>query len=170
MAIALTSCVISAPALSCPSASNSTVVAGSKKPAGTIVDIAGANPELSTLVKAVQAAGLVETLSGETLLTVFAPTNEAFAALPEGTLERLLQPENREALRKVLTYHVVPGALESKNLRSGRVKTVEGSLANLSATKDGVRVNDANVIVADVKASNGVVHVIDRVILPPNFN
>ncbi|MCU0548877.1 MAG: fasciclin domain-containing protein [Leptolyngbya sp. Prado105] len=94
---------------------------------GTIVEIAAGNSTFSTLVKAVQAAELTETLSGKGLFTVFAPTNEAFAALPKGTLEKLLKPENRDALRKVLTYHVVSGDLMAKDLRSGKVATVEGS-------------------------------------------
>lgn len=89
--------------------------------------------------------------------------------MPLGTLEQLLKPENRAALRKVLTYHVVPGALESKNLRSGQVKSVEGSPVNVQVANNQVRVNDATVISADVKASNGVIHVIDRVILPPDL-
>ncbi|MCY7277177.1 MAG: fasciclin domain-containing protein, partial [Phormidesmis sp. CAN_BIN44] len=135
----------------------------------TIVDIAASNPNFSTLVAAVKAAGLIETLSGQTQLTVFAPTNKAFAALPKGTLEQLLKPENREALRKVLTYHIVAGALKSNALRSGQVKSVEGSPVNVRVMNKRVRVNDANVISADVKASNGVIHVIDRVILPPNL-
>ncbi|MBM0744469.1 fasciclin domain-containing protein [Phormidium sp. CLA17] len=168
-AIALTSFSINLPVQAYPSASKSTSVQASAKQTNTIVDIAASNPNFSTLVAAVKAAGLVETLSGQTQLTVFAPTNEAFAALPKGTLKQLLKPENREALRKVLTYHVVAGALESTALRSGQVKSVEGSPVNVRVMNNQVRVNDANVISADVKASNGVIHVIDRVILPPNL-
>ena len=136
---------------------------------GTIVDVAASNPAFSTLVTAVKAAGLVETLSGKGPFTVFAPTNEAFAALPKGTLEKLLKPENREALRKVLTYHVVSGDLMAKDLRSGRVKTVEGNSVAVQVNKNGVKVNNINVIKADVDASNGVIHVIDQVLLPPNL-
>ncbi|MBR8832346.1 MAG: hypothetical protein N5P05_002291 [Chroococcopsis gigantea SAG 12.99] len=136
---------------------------------GTIVDIAAANPEFSTLVEAVKAAGLVETLSGSTELTVFAPTNKAFAALPKGTLEQLLKPENKEKLIKILTYHVIPGEVNSKSLRTGPVKTVEGSTVAVTVNKGKVKVNNANVIGADVDASNGVIHVIDKVILPPNL-
>lgn len=168
-AIVLTSLAIHLPAQACPSASRSVSVQASARQKNTIVDIAASNPNFSTLVAAVKAAGLVETLSGQTQLTVFAPTNEAFAALPKGTLEQLLKPENREALRKVLTYHVVAGALESKALRSGQMKSVEGSPVNVRVMNKQVRVNDANVISADVKASNGVIHVIDSVILPPNL-
>jgi uncharacterized surface protein with fasciclin (FAS1) repeats len=134
----------------------------------TIVDMAG-NPELSTLVKAVKAAGLTETLSSKTPLTVFAPTNKAFAALPKGTLEKLLKPENRETLRKVLTYHVVPGAAESQILQSGVAKSVEGSSINVQVSGIKIKVNKANVTLADVKASNGIIHVIDQVLLPPGL-
>ncbi|MGG6266354.1 fasciclin domain-containing protein [Leptolyngbya sp. AN03gr2] len=135
----------------------------------TIVDIAAANPEFSTLVTALKAAGLTETLSGKQPFTVFAPTNKAFAALPKGTLEKLLKPENRNLLRKVLTYHVVSGDLMAKNLRSGRVATVEGSRVNVRVGHGRIRVNNSNVVKADVDASNGVIHVIDRVLLPPNL-
>ncbi|KAM3106509.1 fasciclin domain-containing protein, partial [Phormidesmis sp. 146-33] len=135
----------------------------------TIVDIAAANPEFSTLVTAVKAAGLVETLSGSQPFTVFAPTNEAFAALPKGTLEKLLQPENRNLLRKVLTYHVVSGDLMARNLRSGRVATVQGSPVAVQVQNGRVRVNNANVVKADVDAKNGVIHVIDKVLLPPGL-
>ncbi len=137
--------------------------------AGTIVEIAAGNPAFSTLVTAVQAAGLAETLSGKGPFTVFAPTNEAFAALPPGTLETLLKPENRDALRKVLTYHVVSGDLMAKDLRSGRVATVEGSPVTVQVQSSGVSVNNANVVKADVDAKNGVIHVIDRVLLPPGL-
>jgi uncharacterized surface protein with fasciclin (FAS1) repeats len=134
-----------------------------------IVDIAAGNPELSTLVKAVKAAGLTETLSSKTPLTVFAPTNKAFATLPKGTLEKLLKPENRETLRKVLTYHVVPGAAESQILQSGVAKSVEGSSINVQVSGIKIKVNKATVTLADVKTSNGIIHVIDQVILPPNL-
>jgi uncharacterized surface protein with fasciclin (FAS1) repeats len=135
----------------------------------TIVDIAADNPELSTLVKAVKAAGLTETLSSKTPLTVFAPTNKAFAALPKGTLEKLLKPENRETLRKVLTYHVVSGAAESQILQSGVAKSIEGSSINVQVpnNKIKIKVNKATVTLADVKTSNGIIHVIDQIILPP---
>jgi len=136
---------------------------------GTIVEIAASNSSFSTLVTAVKAAGLAETLSGKGPFTVFAPTNQAFAALPKGTLEKLLKPENRNLLRKVLTYHVVSGDLMAKNLRSGRVATVEGSPVAVQVRHGGVRVNNANVVKADVDAKNGVIHVIDRVLLPPNL-
>jgi len=134
---------------------------------GTIVEIAAGDPTFSTLVTAVKAAGLAETLSGTGPFTVFAPTNEAFAALPKGTLDNLLKPANRDALRKVLTYHVVPGDLMAKDLRSGKVATVEGGSVTVLVSSTGVKVNDANVAKADIDAKNGVIHVIDRVLLPP---
>ncbi|WP_446880222.1 fasciclin domain-containing protein [Phormidesmis sp. 146-33] len=137
--------------------------------AGTIVDIASSNSQFSTLVTALKAAGLVETLSGKGPFTVFAPTNKAFAALPKGTLEKLLKPENREVLRKVLTYHVVSGDLMAKDLRSGRVATVEDSPVAVQVQRGRVRVNNSNVIKADVDAKNGVIHVIDKVLLPPGL-
>jgi uncharacterized surface protein with fasciclin (FAS1) repeats len=136
---------------------------------GTIVDVAAGNPDFSTLVKAVKAAGLAETLSGKGPFTVFAPTNEAFAALPKGTVEKLLKPENRDALRKVLTYHVVSGDLMAKDLRSGKVATVEGSSVAVKVGSQGVSVNSSQVVKADVDAKNGVIHVIDHVLLPPGL-
>jgi uncharacterized surface protein with fasciclin (FAS1) repeats len=133
---------------------------------GTIVDVAVEAGSFTTLTQALEAAGLVEVLSGEGPFTVFAPTDEAFAALPEGTLEELLLPENREQLIQILTYHVVPGEALSTSLEAGEVITVEGSPVEISLA-DGVMVNDANVVTADIEASNGVIHVIDKVILPP---
>lgn len=146
-----------------------TLIATRPTQAGTIVEIAASNPAFSTLVQAVKAAGLVETLSGKEPFTVFAPTNEAFAALPKGTLQKLLKPENRDLLRKVLTYHVVSGDLMAKNLRSGRVATVEGSPVAVQVRQGSIRVNNANVVKADVDAKNGVIHVIDRVLLPSDL-
>jgi uncharacterized surface protein with fasciclin (FAS1) repeats len=146
-----------------------TSLAAQPASAETIVEIAAKNPSFSTLVKAVQAAGLAETLSGQGPFTLFAPTNEAFAALPKGTLAKLLKPENRNLLRKVLTYHVVSGDLMAKDLRSGRVTTVEGGRVTVRVRHGSVRVNKSNVIKADIDAKNGVIHVIDRVLLPPNL-
>jgi uncharacterized surface protein with fasciclin (FAS1) repeats len=137
--------------------------------AGTIVEIAAGNPDFSTLVKAVQAAGLAETLSGNGPFTVFAPTNQAFAALPKGTLEKLLKPENRDLLRKVLTYHVVAGDVTSQDLRSGRVATVQGSPITVNVRGQKIRINNSNVVAADIDAKNGVIHVIDHVLLPPGL-
>ncbi len=132
-----------------------------------IVDTAVGAGSFTTLVAAVQAAGLVDTLKGEGPFTVFAPTDEAFAALPEGTVESLLQPENKDQLIAVLTYHVVPGKVMSGDIagKQMEVTTVQGSMANVDAT-DGVKIDGANVVSADIEASNGVIHVIDAVILP----
>jgi uncharacterized surface protein with fasciclin (FAS1) repeats len=133
-----------------------------------IVTLASETSSLSTLVKAVKAAGLVETLSGEGPFTVFAPTNDAFAALPEGTLDNLLKPENKDMLTKILTYHVVPGKVMASDLEDGQmVTTVAGEQAEISLSDGGAMVNEAGVAQADIEASNGVVHVIDAVIMPP---
>jgi uncharacterized surface protein with fasciclin (FAS1) repeats len=136
---------------------------------GTIVEVASANPDFSTLVAAVSAAGLVETLSGEGPFTVFAPTNEAFAALPAGVLDALLLPENKDALVKILTYHVVPGTVLAADIKDGDVATVEGQNVTLS-TANGVTVNGATVLTADVLADNGVIHVIDAVLVPSDVD
>ena len=138
----------------------------------TLVDIAAGNEDFSTLVAAVKAAGLAETLQGEGPFTVFAPTNEAFAKLPEGTVEELLKPENRDKLTAVLTYHVVPGKVTSKDVgKLDSAKTVQGSdIAIKVSKKGGVSINDAMVVATDIEASNGIIHVIDSVILPPAKN
>jgi uncharacterized surface protein with fasciclin (FAS1) repeats len=138
-------------------------------PAGTIVDIASGTPELSTLVTAVSAAGLVDTLNGAGPFTVFAPTDEAFAALPAGVLDALLKPENKDTLAKILTYHVVPGKVMAADVTDGSVATVEGQSVTLS-TSNGVTVDGATVVTPDIEASNGVIHVIDAVILPPDVD
>ena len=134
--------------------------------AGDIVDVAAANKSFSTLVAAVKAAGLVETLKGEGPYTVFAPTDEAFAKLPKGTLENLLKPENKQKLVAILTYHVVPGKVMAKDVKSGKVKTASGSSFKMKVSKKGVWVDNAKVVATDVKADNGVIHVINAVILP----
>jgi transforming growth factor-beta-induced protein len=136
---------------------------------GNIVEVAIGAGSFSTLVAAVQAAGLAETLSGDGPFTVFAPTDDAFAALPEGIVDALLRPENQDTLAKILTYHVVAGEVRSTDIAPGDVETVEGQTIAL-ATDDGVTVNGANVIAADVDASNGVIHVIDAVLLPPDVD
>ena len=134
-----------------------------------IVGLAVGNENLSTLVAAVKAAGLVETLSGKGPYTVFAPTNEAFAALPAGTVENLLKPENKDQLIAVLTYHVVAGEAYAKDLSNGqKIITIEGKDVKVKINSKGVMINDGKVIAADVKATNGVVHVIDQVLLPPS--
>ena len=135
--------------------------------AADIVDTAVAAGSFNTLVTAVKAAGLVDTLRGPGPFTVFAPTDEAFAKLPPGTLQNLLRPENRKQLVAILTYHVVPGRVLSKDLvgKKTMAKTVEGTQVSINST-NGVRVDNANVVTADIAASNGVIHVIDAVIIP----
>jgi uncharacterized surface protein with fasciclin (FAS1) repeats len=131
-----------------------------------IVDTAVAAGDFETLVAAVKAAGLVEVLKGDGPFTVFAPTDEAFAKLPEGTVESLLKPENKDKLTAVLTYHVVPGRVMAADVvKLDSAKTVQGQDVRISSAS-GVKVNDANVIATDVIASNGVIHVIDSVIIP----
>lgn len=138
---------------------------------GTIVDVASGNPDFSTLVAAVGAAGLVETLSGEGPFTVFAPTNDAFAALPAGLVDKLLLPENKDVLTQILTYHVVSGAVMAADVTAGDVPSVEGSPITVTVDGGTVKLNDsATVIATDVMASNGVIHVIDAVILPPGLD
>ncbi|MBV2359159.1 fasciclin domain-containing protein [Thalassococcus sp. CAU 1522] len=131
-----------------------------------IVDTAAAAGSFETLLAAATAAGLVDTLKGEGPLTVFAPTDEAFAALPEGTVEDLLKPENKDKLVAILTYHVIPGKVMSTDLQDDMTAaTVQGG--NIMIDLDnGVMINDASVVTADIEASNGVIHVIDKVILP----
>lgn len=132
----------------------------------TIVDVATEAGSFTTLLKALEAADLVKTLSEKGPFTVFAPTDEAFAALPKGTLDDLLKPENKEKLKRVLSYHVVSGELLSQNLEAGKVTTLAEVPVEISI-KDGIRVNDAKVATPDLKASNGIIHVIDKVLLPP---
>jgi uncharacterized surface protein with fasciclin (FAS1) repeats len=135
--------------------------------AADIVDTAVGAGSFTTLVAAVQAAGLVDTLKGEGPFTVFAPTDEAFAALPAGTVDDLLKPENKDKLVANLTYHVVPGKVMSTDLTDDMMaKTVEGADVKIDLDS-GVMVNDANVVTADIVADNGVIHVIDKVIMPP---
>ena len=154
----------------CSSDSEETMdTAAEETTVGTIVDVAVGAGNFTTLVAAVTAADLVETLSGTGPFTVFAPTDEAFAALPAGVLDALLLPENKEILVKILTYHVVSGMVMAADITDGDVATVEGSNVML-VTTSGVKVNDANVVSADVPASNGVIHAIDAVILPPGVD
>ncbi len=133
-----------------------------------IVDTAIGAGSFNTLVAAVQAGGLVETLKGDGPFTVFAPTDEAFSKLPAGTVEALLLPENKDQLVSILTYHVIPGKVLSGDIagRSMDVASVQGASLAVNAT-DGVKINNANVVQADVMASNGVIHVVDTVLLPP---
>ena len=131
-----------------------------------IVDTAADAGSFTTLLAAAEAAGLVETLKGEGPYTVFAPTDDAFAALPEGTVDDLLKPENKDQLVKILTYHVVPGKVMSGDLTDDMTAaTVEGDDITIDLD-NGVMVNDATVVTPDIEASNGVIHVIDKVIMP----
>ncbi len=131
-----------------------------------IVDTAVNAGSFETLVAAVQAAGLVETLKGDGPFTVFAPTDEAFAALPEGTVEELLKPENKDQLAAILTYHVVPGKVMSGDLSDDMMATTVQGTDVMIDLDNGVMVQDATVVSADIETSNGVIHVIDKVILP----
>ena len=132
-----------------------------------IVDVAVGAGKFNTLVTAVKAAGLVDTLKGKGPFTVFAPTDEAFAKLPAGTVERLLKPENKAQLVKILTYHVVPSKIMAKDIagKKAEVASVQGNKISVDAT-NGVKVDGAKVVGADVAASNGVIHIIDTVIMP----
>lgn len=135
-------------------------------PEKNIVEIAAGAGQFNTLVAAVKAAGLVDTLAGKGPFTVFAPTDEAFAKLPEGTVASLLKPENKEKLVSVLTYHVVPGEVPSTAVKTMKAKTVNGKEVSLKVSEEGVHVDKAKVVKVDIMATNGVIHVIDSVILP----
>ena len=152
-------------ALGLAACANTNETAASKQ--ADIVDTAVSAGSFNTLVAAVKAGGLVETLKGDGPFTVFAPTDAAFAKLPDGTVESLLKPENKDKLVQILTYHVVPGKVMSGDIAGKKLaaKTVEGQSLNVDAT-NGVKINNATVTAADVEASNGVIHVIDTVLLP----
>lgn len=133
----------------------------------TVVDIAVGNSDFSTLVTALKAARLVDTLSGAGPFTVFAPTNDAFAKLPAGTVEMLLKPENKDKLTSILTYHVVPGkVLAAAVVKLDSAKTMQGSMVDIKVDGAKVMVDGANVVATDISGSNGVIHVIDSVIMP----
>jgi len=132
-----------------------------------IVDTAVAAGSFTTLAKALQAAGLVDTLKGKGPFTVFAPTDQAFAKLPAGTIEDLLKPENKAKLQAILTYHVVPGKVMASQVTGlTSAKTVNGKSLSVSVKDGGVKIDDANVVKTDIVTSNGVIHVIDSVVLP----
>ena len=133
--------------------------------AADVVGTAVKSGQFNTLATALNAAGLVDTLKGPGPFTVFAPTDDAFKKLPEGAVENLLKPENKAELIQVLTYHVVPGKVMSTSL-SGKVKTVEGEMLEINASSKGVMVENARVVSADIVADNGVIHVIDTVLMP----
>jgi uncharacterized surface protein with fasciclin (FAS1) repeats len=157
--------LLAASALFCGTASVSRADHHSKD----IVDIAASDPSFSTLVAAIKAAGLVEALKGKGPLTVFAPTNAAFEKLPAGVLQDLLKPENKQKLQSILTYHVVGAkALAADVVKMTSAKTLNGQTVKILVSGGKVKVNDANVVKTDIMASNGVIHVIDTVILPKN--
>ncbi|PPJ62403.1 fasciclin domain-containing protein [Cuspidothrix issatschenkoi] len=133
-----------------------------------LIVLANDNGSFKTLVKALTAAGLIDTLQGEGPFTIFAPTDAAFAKLPQDALQDLLKPENKEVLIKVLTYHVVSGKVLSSDLKSGEVKSLQGDPITVEVN-NGVQVNDATVTKADIEGSNGVIHQIDNLILPPSL-
>ncbi len=151
-------------------AESADTVADEAEAAGTIVDVAVGAGTFETLVAAVTAADLVETLSSEGPFTVFAPTDEAFAALPDGLLDALLLPENKDALVAILTYHVLAAEVPSSDVAPGDVATVQGENITISAEGDALLVNNATITAVDVEASNGVIHVIDTVLVPPSID
>jgi uncharacterized surface protein with fasciclin (FAS1) repeats len=150
----------------CIALATTNLTAGNTTASKDIVDTAVKAGAFKTLVAAVKAAGLVETLKGKGPFTVFAPTDAAFAKLPEGTIASLLKPENKGKLAKILTYHVVPGKVMAKDVKTSMVKTANGSKVSITVSDKGVKVDNAKVVKTDVVASNGVIHVIDAVILP----
>jgi len=174
IAVAAVAALAALPLAACGSSSTTTVTsapAAASSPAssapaaaGTVVDVAATNPDFTTLVAAIKAAGLADTLSGPGPFTVFAPTNEAFAALPAGLVDKLLKPENKAVLAKILTYHVLASKVMAADVKDGKVATVEGGTITID-TMSGVKVNDAKVVKTDIAASNGVIHVIDKVLV-----
>ncbi|MBW4560729.1 MAG: fasciclin domain-containing protein [Mojavia pulchra JT2-VF2] len=135
-----------------------------------LVVLAESNGSFTTLTKALKAAGLAEALQGNNNFTIFAPTDAAFSKLPQDAVQDLLKPENKEVLVKILTYHVVPGRVLASDLKSGEVKSIEGGAINIKVDPTtGVKVNEANVTQPDITGSNGVIHAIDQVILPPDL-
>jgi uncharacterized surface protein with fasciclin (FAS1) repeats len=162
LASALVGMSLAFPVLANESSARSTSIGASAK--ADIVDTAVGAGQFTTLAKALTAAGLVDTLKGPGPFTVFAPTDEAFAKIPAEKLNALLA--DKAALTKVLTYHVVPGNVPAAKVQSGTVKTVQGQNLEVEASSSGVRVNDARVVKTDIMASNGVIHVIDTVVMP----
>jgi uncharacterized surface protein with fasciclin (FAS1) repeats len=159
--VTLTPSLLAGDCAASKSASASTCTAGKD-----IVALASGAENFKTLVAAVKAAGLVETLQGKGPFTVFAPTDEAFAKLPAGTVEDLLRPENKAKLAGILKYHVVPGKVLAADVKTMEAKTAQGQSVKLKVTEGGVTVDNAKVVKTDLLAENGVIHVIDRVILP----
>ncbi len=179
-ALAIGACSSSSKSADATSSTTTAPMANTSMPAAsdastttkTIVDVAASNPEFSTLVTAVKAAGLTETLSGTGPFTVFAPTNAAFEKLPAGTLASLLKPENKQKLANILTYHVLAGKVMAADVKPGKVKTASGAEFTVSVEGGKVTITDgqgntANVVKTDIPATNGVIHVLDTVLLPP---
>ena len=137
-----------------------------KKPTKNVVEIAAGAKDFSTLVAAVKAGGLAGALSGEGPFTIFAPTNAAFAKLPEGTVATLLKPENKGKLASILKYHVVAGKVMAADVKAGKVKTLNGAKATIAVAGGKVTIDKANIVKTDIVGTNGVIHVIDSVILP----
>ncbi|MBD2494342.1 fasciclin domain-containing protein [Nostoc sp. FACHB-280] len=155
------------PATETPAPTSTNETSDSKK---TVVALAESSSSFKTLTAALKAAGLIDTLQGAGPFTIFAPTDAAFAKLPQDALKELLKPENKEVLVKILTYHVVPGKVLSSDLKSGEVKSLQGDTINVKVdAATGVTVNDGKVTQPDIQGSNGVIHVIDTVILPPSL-
>ena len=152
-----------------PANSPAVTVSPDAAASGTIVELASTNDSFKTFTKAVEAADLTETLSAQGPYTVFAPTDAAFEALPDGVVDNLLKPENKDQLVQLLTYHVVPGEVTSSQIKPGEVATVQGTPVNVQvdSASSAVKVNDATVTQPDIEASNGVIHAVDKVILPP---
>ncbi|MGB6219867.1 fasciclin domain-containing protein [Haloferula sp.] len=159
----LTTTLFAAAALLLPISSHAETA---EKPTQTVVEIAAGNDSFSTLVAAVKAAELAEALSGEGPFTIFAPTNDAFAKLPEGTVETLLKPENKEKLQGILKYHVVAGKVMAADVSAGEVEMLNGSKATITVKDGVVMIDKAKVVKTDIVGTNGVIHVIDSVILP----
>jgi uncharacterized surface protein with fasciclin (FAS1) repeats len=170
---AVAACVLAAPAVAvakdCPVERRAAFTAAAMTERGDIVDVAAGAGQFGTLLAAAQAAGLVDILQARGPLTVFAPTDAAFDALRPGAVQRLLRPENRAELRRVLSYHVIEGRVLAADLdgRTVRPRTLAGARLSVDG-RQGVSVNNARVITADLAADNGVIHVIDRVLLPPH--
>lgn len=164
---ALASALTLTPSLFAGECSGSKTASGSTCTAGKdLVAVAAGAENFKTLVAAVKAAGLVETLQGKGPFTIFAPTDAAFAKLPAGTVENLLKPENKAKLAAILKYHVVPGKVLAADVKTMEVKTVQGQSVKLNVCDAGVTVDGAKVVKTDVMAENGVIHVIDTVIIP----
>lgn len=161
-----TICILTLTAIVAASSFAGVTHAETKEKAKDIVALASGNGSFNTLVAAVKAAGLVETLQGPGPFTVFAPTDEAFAKLPKGTVEDLLKPENKAKLVSILTYHVVAGKVMAADVKTMKAKTVNGRSLDVRVTDGTVTVDNAKVVKTDVDASNGVIHVIDTVVLP----